>query len=248
MKVSREDGIPEDPAKPNPAWKIAMVGGPLFLIVSTGWVLWIWWKESQDDSIDSRLALSSASAEVEELDDTVYKLGKVLGARGWDSSAGHTNMRRAIALIDGTLSPRNYGYKIRRGGHLDFADHPWPTLWADLKGASDPERIVLVNAAYDRSDAAVALVLAVARDLRDEEFAPTIRFIFHPAMLYRNETPEKTLADVLARGEVMGSMLVPEVAQEGKENASRGGWNGARLKPLADAFAQQVRESAREGS
>jgi len=245
MKPDYADGLPEEPSRPNPAWKIAMVGAPAFLLLSTVWALWIWWKESQDDSIDSRLALSSAAAEVEELDDTVYKLGKVLGVRQWSTGGGRANMRRAIALIDGTLSPRNYGYKTEKGGHLELANHPWPTLWADLTGVSDPERIVLVNAAYDQSDAAVAIVLAVARDLRDEEFSPTIRFVFHPAELYGRETPEKSPTGVLARGETLERMLVPELPGARGAVASRGAWNGARLKPLADAFAQQVRESAR---
>ncbi len=245
MDTKFADGIPEEPSGPNPAWKIAMVGGPVFLALSTAWALWTWWKESQDDSIDPRLALSSAAADVAELDDTVWKLGKVLGPRGWDTRAGRANMRRAIALIDGTLSPRNYGYRTKRGGHLERADHPWPTLWADLAGASEPERVVVVNAAYDRSDAAVAVVLAVARDLRDEEFGPTIRFVFHPAELYLKETPVKQPSGVLARGEVLGRTLVPELPGESEGTVSRGGWNGARLKPVADAFAQQVRESAR---
>ena len=67
MGTDYGDGIPEEPSRPNPAWKIAMVGAPIFLLLSTGWALWIWWKKSQDDSIDPRLALASVAAEVEEL-------------------------------------------------------------------------------------------------------------------------------------------------------------------------------------
>ena len=244
MVTDHGDGIPEEPSRPNPAWKIAMVGAPLFLLLSTGWALWIWWKESQDDSIDPRLALVSVAAEVEELEDTMDKLSRVLGPRDWKSAEGRGNMRRAIALIAGTLSPRNYGFAVEMGEHLPYAGERWPTVWVDLVGGSDPTRILLVNAAYDRSDASIALALAAARDLRDEEFGPTIRFVFHPAQLYGGQSEEKGLIDILGENEALGATLVPEVPGEGSGPGARRSWNGAQLKPLADAFAQQVRKSA----
>jgi len=238
------DGIPEERSRPNPVWKIAMVSAPAFLLLSTAWALWIWWKKSQDDSVDPRLALVSVAAEVEELEDSLHKLSRVLGPRDWESVEGRINMRRAIALIDGTLSPRNYGFAVRTGEHLAHAGERWPTVWVDLAGVSDPMRILLVNAAYDRSDAAVALVLAVARDLRDEQFGPTIRFVFHPAQLYRGQAEEKLLTEILGKNELHSVTLVPEGPGGGTGSAPRGPWSGAQLKPLADAFAQRVRESA----
>lgn len=238
------DGIPEERSRPNPVWKIAMVSAPAFLLLSTAWALWIWWKKSQDDSVDPRLALVSVAAEVEELEDSLHKLSQVLGPRDWESVEGRINMRRAIAFIDGTLSPRNYGFAVRKGEQLAHAGERWPTVWVDLVGVSDPMRILFVSAAYDRSDAAIALVLAVARDLRDEEFGPTIRFVFHPAQLYRGQAEEKLLTDILGKNELHSVTLVPEGPGGGTGSAPRGPWSGAQLKPLADAFAQRVRESA----
>ena len=244
MGTDYGDGIPEEPSRPNPAWKIAMVGAPIFLLLSTGWALWIWWKKSQDDSIDPRLALASVAAEVEELEDTLHKLSRVLGPRDWKSVEGRSNMRRAIALIDGTLSPRNYGFAVEMGEYLSCAGERWPTVWVDLAGVSDPMRIVFVNAAYDQSDASVTLALAVARDLRDEEFGPTIRFVFHPSQLYREQVEEKLLIDILGENEAHSATLVPELPGESSGPEERRSWNGAQLKPLADAFAQRVRKSA----
>ncbi len=204
------DGIPEERSRPNPAWKIAMVSVPAFILLSTARARWFGWQTSQDESVDPRLALVSVAAEVEELEDSLHKLSRVLGPRDWESVEGRINMRRAIALIDGTLSPRNYGFAVRTGEHLAHAGERWPTVWVDLAGVSDPMRILLVNAAYDRSDAAVALVLAVARDLRDEQFGPTIRFVFHPAQLYRGQAEEKSLTDILGKNELHSATLVPE--------------------------------------
>ncbi|MCH2332508.1 MAG: hypothetical protein MK312_13360 [Roseibacillus sp.] len=107
------DGLPREPASPHPVWKVAMIGVPAFLLLSTGVSLWIWRKQSQEDAIDPPLALASMAAEVEELEDRIYKLSKVLGVRGWDTLEGRRNMRRAVALIDGTLSPQNYGFPVK---------------------------------------------------------------------------------------------------------------------------------------
>ena len=244
MATDYGDGLPEEPKKPNPAWKIAMVGAPAFLLLSTGWALWIWWKESQDDSVDPRLALASVAAEVVELEDSLHKLSSVLGPRDWESAEGRINMRRAIALIDGTLSPRNYGFVVRRGERVSYEGEPWPTVWVDLLGGGDPERVVLVNAAYDGSDAEIALVLAVARDLRDEQFHCTVRFVFHPSRLYSGPGKEKVLSDILGDKETLGATLAPELPGGESQSSVRGAWNGAELKPLADAFAERVRDSA----
>ena len=244
MRADYGDGLPEEPSKPNPAWKVAMVGAPAFLLLSTGWALWIWWKQSQDDSVDPRLALASVAAEVVELEDSLHKLSSVLGPRDWESAEGRINMRRAIALIDGTLSPRNYGFVVRKGERLSYADEPWPTVWVDLVGGGDPKRVLLVNAAYDGSDAVIALVLAVARDLRDEKFHSTVRFVFHPAKLYSGQEKEKMLSDILGQKETLGATLVPEVPDDDRGPSPLEAWNGAELKPLADAFAEQVRGRA----
>ena len=64
MATEYGDGLPAEPARPNPVWKVAMVGVPAFLLLSTGFALWIWWKKSQDDSVDPRLALSNEAAGV----------------------------------------------------------------------------------------------------------------------------------------------------------------------------------------
>ena len=235
------DGLPGEPARPNPAWKVAMVGIPGFLLLSTGFALWIWWKKSQDDSIDPRLALASVAAEVEELEDSVYKLSKVLGLRGWDTAEKRRNMSRAIALIDGTLSPQNYGFSVKKGERLTYAEEQWPTVWVDLEGQSVSSQVLLVSAPYDGSDAAIAVVLAVARDLRDETFGPTIRFVFYPSQLYQRKEAGKSVVDVLGKGESHLSTLSPETLGLGK-----GSWNGVRLKPMADAFADRVRKSAED--
>ena len=102
----------------------------------------------------------------------------------------------------------------------------------------------MVNAAYDGSDAEIALVLAAARDLRDEQFHCTVRFVFHPSRLYSGPGKEKVLSDILGDKETLGATLAPELPGGESQSSVRGAWNGAELKPLADAFAERVRDSA----
>ena len=241
MATEYGDGLPKEPARPNPGWKVAMVGIPAFLLLSTGVALWIWWKKSQDDSVDPRLALASVAAEVEELEDTVYKLSRILGSRGWGSPEARRNMKRTLALIEGTLSPQNYGFAVKQGKSLAYEGDQWPTVWVDLVGDKAPSRVLLACAPYDGGDAAIAVVLAVARDLRDENFGPTVRFVFYPSKLYEKHVPGKSPVEVLRAGESHLATLVPDALGE-----SNAGWNGARLKPVAEAFADLVRKSAED--
>jgi hypothetical protein len=245
MTVEDPEGMEEeDDLKPNPAWKIAMVGVPVFLVLSTAWAIWGSWKKSQVEFVDPRLALVSSAADVEEMEDHLYKLSQLLGKRDWESSKGRTNMRRAITFIESTLSPRNYGFSIKRGEHLAHEGDRWPTVWVDLKGTVEPKEVVLVDASYDVSDAAVAVVLAVANDLRDEKLSKTVRFVFHPARLYFAQEG-KDLGDVLEPDESHQATLQPDLPGESGVAPEPGRWNGAQLKPVADALAQKVRELAR---
>lgn len=240
--IEYADGLPDEPSKPNPFWKVAIVGVPLFLLLSSAWAMWIWWKESQDDSEDPRLALAAGSASVEEIQENLDKLSGLLERRDWNSASGRKKMRYAIAFIDGTLSPRNYGFTVQTGEHLTYNEELWPTVWVDLTGVDEPNEVVLVTAAYDLNEEnpSIALLLAAANDLRDEKFARTIRFVFHPSVLYAAEG--KKVAEVLEEDEVAVATLSPELGEtDGAEDSA---WTAALLQPMADAFAEKVRVAA----
>lgn len=245
MTAEENDGSnAEAEVKANPAWKIAFVGAPVFLLLSSAFVIWGSWKKSQVEAVDPRLALASSTADVEELEDHLYKLSTLLGRRDWESPAGRKNMRRAITFIESTLSPRNYGFAIEKGEYLAHEGERWPTVWVDLKGEVEPGQVVLVDASYDVSDAAVAVVLAAANDLRDEKLSKTVRFVFHPALLYfANE--DKDLSDVLKQGESSVSILLPDLPGSDGSAPEPRTWNGAQLKPVANSLAQKVRDLAR---
>ena len=245
MKPDREEEVADRPeaTRANPAWKIALVAVPVFLALSSALAMWMWWKRSQEEDLDPRLALAASSVATGELDDHLRKLSVLLGRRDWDSAGGRKNMRRAIAFIEGTLSPLNYGFVIVKGEHLSHDDELWPTVWVDLKGQEEPENVVLVTADYDVSDAAVAVVLAAANDLRDEEMSKTVRFVFFPALLYLLDEG-KDLIHVLEEDESHVVTLEPDLPAVSGESLQPDTWNGAQLKPVADDLVQKVRKLA----
>ena len=240
--IDYADGLPDEPSKPNPFWKVAIVGVPVFLLLSSAWAMWIWWKESQDDTVDPRLALAAGSANVEEIQDNLNKLSGLLDRRDWNSASGRKKMRYAIAFIDSTLSPQNYGFTVRTGEQLSYKEELWPTVWVDLTGVENPQEVVLVTSAYDGNEdnPSIVLLLAAANDLRDEKFARTIRFVFHPSVLYAAE--EKRVAEVLEEDEEAVATLNPELGGTG--GAEDPAWTGALLQPMAEAFAEKVRVAA----
>jgi hypothetical protein len=65
--------------------------------------------------------------------------------------------------------------------------------------------------------------------------------VFYPSELYQKQGEGKSVVEVLRDGESHLATLVPDAL--GESNAP---WNGARLKPVADAFADLVRKSAED--
>ncbi len=224
--------------KPNPAWKIALVAAPLFLLLSTAGAMWFWWKRSQDAEPDPRLALAASAVRTEEIDDHLWKLAVLIGPRDWETPAGRRNMRRAIALIEGTLSPQNYGFVVERGEYLELEEERWPTIWVDLKGGEDEKNVVIVCAPYDARDSQVAAVLGAANDLRDEKMRKTVRFVFFPEQLY-SKGEGKVVTDLLSKEESRVEVLIPQPPQSGPALTA------AEVVPIAQDLVEKVRNSAR---
>ena len=154
-------------------------------------------------------------------------------------------MRYACKFIESILSPQNYGFAPQTGEYLSHEEELWPTVWGDLAGTEDGGEVILVPAAYDLSDAAVAVVLAAANDLRDERMPVTVRFLFYPAVLYAAEG--KDITDVLRKGESGMGLVLPDLPAESGEPPKPGHWSGTQLKPVAERLVEKVRKLAREG-
>lgn len=232
--------------KANPGWKIAIVGLPVFLALSGAFAMWLWWKESQEDAkLDPRLALESTEVRAEDIDENLRKLSGLLGSRGWESPVERKNMRRAYTFVQGILSPQNYGFSPKSGEYVTLEGEIWPTIWADVRGTAAPRRVILVSAPYDQSDAAVAVVLAAAKDLRDDPMEVTVRFVFFPSELYRVDGGQE-LTDVLQEDERRVALVLPDlpesVASAQKEDLP----DGAALRPIAQQLVEKVRALAAE--
>jgi hypothetical protein len=233
--------VEEEDVKPNPAWKIALVGIPLFLILSTAGSIWVWVKRGQDDVPDPRLALAAGEVSEVELLDHMKKLTELIGTREWQSEAGRKNLKRTVAFIDGTLGPQNYGFRVGRDRQETFEGELWPILVADLEGSSEPDGIVFAVIPYDGEAASVALALAAANDLRDEKQNRTIRFVFYPAELMDGAIP---VADLLGAGEEARERLEVGVDPELPLPAFP---DGGELKRAARAVAGELRRLANQG-
>lgn len=168
-------------------WKVVLVVVPAFLLVGT--IGAVWWKirEGQSEVPDVRLAMAAEDVSARELRDHYTKLSALVGRREWVSVEGRRAMRRVVAFIDGTLSPQNYGFDVRRGAAKTAADELWPSLWIDIRTADREEGAVLVATPYDRGDLGVAALLAIANDLRDDELAAGVRFAFYPGDLLERD-------------------------------------------------------------
>lgn len=229
----------DNSAKPNPAWRIALVGGPAFLVLSSAVALWIWARQLEDPAPDPRLALAASEVRVEELDDHLRKLDELIGSRDWETPEGRRALRQTLAFLEGTLSPQNYGFVPEKGAYVELLGELWPTLWVDLGGAAAPEQLVLVAVPYDRSSGVLAATLGAINDLRDEELGPLVRFAFYPAVLFEREGREG-FQELVREGETRAKLLEPQLPEglvaEGGED----------VEPVAQALIVKVRSLAGE--
>ena len=175
----------DDPtgAKPNGFLKWALVLVPALLVLSTAGAVWFHWHSETSLTPHPGLALAASAVDDDELRDVLKKLTRYLGPRDWKTPEGRGNMRGALALIEGTLSPRNFGYVVRRDGALPLAGERWPVVWADAKGQG--KGVVLVAAPYDIENESVAALLVLAAELREAGLERTLRFVFYPSDLWR---------------------------------------------------------------
>lgn len=155
---------------------------PALLLLSAAAAVWWHWRSETTDDPHPGLALGASDLDDDELRDTLKKLTEYIGPRDWETPEGRASMRRAIAFLSGTLSPRNYGYVVRSGGALALAGERWPTVWVDAPGSGPG--VVLVAVPYDGDPGGMAAVLALAGELRDAALRRTVRFAFYPSGLW----------------------------------------------------------------
>jgi hypothetical protein len=156
---------------------------PLWLVVSTvgGWLLWNRGRENRPEPSKFQTALS-----VDGLAADLRKLAEVAGPRHGDSERGATGLRRASAMIQGTLGPGNAGYVVELlpGLRTDFGT--WPVIVARLQGEGRP--IVWITA-YDSPSGSTgvehnatgtASLLAAAQALAGESMGRPVGFVWVP--------------------------------------------------------------------
>ena len=168
--------------KPSKLLPCLLVLVPAVLLLSAAGAVWWYWHSSMREDPHPGLALGATELDDDELRDSLRKLTEYIGPRDWETPEGRTSMRQAIALVSGTLSPRNYGYVVKTGGELVLAGERWPTVWVDAPGSGDG--VVLVAVPYDGDHVSMAALLALAGELRDAELRRTVRFAFYPAGLW----------------------------------------------------------------
>jgi hypothetical protein len=174
--------------------KWALVLLPTLLAVSIVGAVWLHWRSETSEELDPGLALAAGAVDDDEARDLLKKLTQYLGPRDWKTPEGRVNMRRAISLIGGTLSPRNFGYRVKSDGEMPLAGERWPVLWADAAGRGDG--VVLVAAPYDTENQGIVALMLLAAELREVGLQKTIRFVFFPSHLWEvTGTPNLTFLD-----------------------------------------------------
>lgn len=159
--------------------KIALVALPLCLLISIVGAVWFHWYKETEEVADPGLAMAGTSIDRAEVEDSLEKLSW-LGARDWGTDEGKKAMRGALAFVEGTLSPQNYGFVVHKGAEVIFEGELWPMVWVDVEGGAKKEEVVMVCARYDGDDGSLVALMTAARVLRDAEMERTVRLLVFP--------------------------------------------------------------------
>ncbi len=197
---------------------------PLWLVVSSLGGLWLYLRKQESAKEDEQVRFTTGVSEAGLRDDVGKFLGFV-GERHSASAEGVQGLKRAAAMIEGSLGPGNAGYLVERVAGPSLPAGRWPLLVVKVKGSDEDLPPLWVLAGYDARPGSpgaeanatgVASVLAAAHAMASELPRRPVRFAFLPHA-YETEGPLLEALGILKQrvGEA-SSLLVVESTGAGK--------------------------------
>ena len=197
---------------------------PLWLVVSSLGGLWFYLRKQESAKEDEQARFTTGVSEA-GLRDDVGKFLRFVGERHSASSEGVQGLKRAAAMIEGSLGPGNAGYLVERVAGPSLPAGRWPLLVVKVKGSDEDLPPLWVMAGYDARPGSpgaeanatgVASVLAAAHAMASELPRRPVRFAFLPHA-YETEGPLLEALGILKQrvGEA-SSLLVVESTGAGK--------------------------------
>lgn len=172
----------EEPPRPDRRIVLMLVLLPVWLVVSSGIGLWMWYEGQR--KVDEPVKFTTPVA-AGPLAEDVRKLVEVVGPRNVSTAGGAQGLTRAAAMIEGSLGPGNAGYRIDKWLAPETPSGRWPVIVAMLPG--DERAPLWVVTAYDSrgggveaNASGVASVLAAAQAMAGEKPGRPVNFIFLP--------------------------------------------------------------------
>jgi hypothetical protein len=193
---------------------------PLWLAASCVGGLWLYFKRQADAERAGPARFSTGVSEAGLRDDMAKLLGFV-GERHVSHPDGVQGLKRAAAMIEGSLGPENAGYRVERLLAPAAATGQWPILIATVPGRDAKAAPLWLVAAYDSrpgspgaeaNASGTASLLAAANALANAAFARDVHFAFIPHAHDAEAPVADTLARLAARIGSATAVLVVEAA------------------------------------
>lgn len=239
--MSKMEAVAEKPTAKttNRAWKIVLVGVPVFLLLSVVVALLTTWIKSENKPLDPRLGLAAQKVSAREIESLRQTLEQLPGEITWETEGGRKNLRRITRFIQGTMGEQNYGIGIESGHFLSFEGELWPALWGETGSDLSDGKVVLIPARFDRGIEELLVVLVAANELRGDSFKVSVRFAFYSQELFEKEG--RTTQIFLGKEESLRGEVRPVL--EGGEGDS---WTSEQLEVVARDLVRKVRDLARQ--
>jgi len=178
----------DTPKAPRRWIKVLLIALPLWLALSGGVGLYLFLRSERISSETPNFQISR-EIKPESLMDDLRKLTVVIGERNFRNEETRKHLRSAAKMIEGSLSPQNTGFRVRRTTDEVAFDQQWSIYWVEIEGKKTPEEVVWLFAGYDSpisstgrelNATGVAALLALGQSLASATPDRTIRIAFLP--------------------------------------------------------------------
>jgi hypothetical protein len=178
---------------------------PLGLVFTSGLGLWLHFKAKvAAEQVEQARFTTAIKADL--LHDDMGKMLGFVGERHISSAVGIQGLKRAAAMIEGSLGPANAGYKVESISGPEVDGNRWPILIATLRGSDQRSSPLWIVAPYDTrpgspgaeaNASGVVSVMAAAHALANTSPKRSVHFAFVPHA-YDTEAPVMELQGQLA--------------------------------------------------
>ncbi|MGB2403288.1 MAG: hypothetical protein ACPIA7_07735 [Akkermansiaceae bacterium] len=222
---------------------------PVGVVIGTIIFMFMYFYLEREDE-KNHAVIASHGLRISDLEDMVEKFTDRIGQRNIRTEQGRAGLRRAASMIEGRLGPQNVGYPVARSKGEAAHGFLWKSLSVEILGQKNPNEVVFAMVSYagvgvdaDANTVSTLIMLAssMAREIPDR----TIRFVFTPMDISREEQKQWLMNQCLKAGERCHGIIGIETMSK-MPDAADSAWQATTKSPEDVVWWNKLKDDAAE--